>query len=149
MVIKSVYSGNAGEYYVAAELSSRGLIAAITPPNSESIDILASTSDGEKQVSIQVKTCQRKTEFLINKKSESLRSKKLFYVFVRLKNLGARPDFHIVPSSVVADFCIQYHDDYLSRTGKTRENNETSMRKFIDKENRYLEQWQLLGLNRK
>lgn len=46
--------GNAGEFYVVAELLKRGVIAALAPRNSPSFDILA--TKGDKTVRIRVKT---------------------------------------------------------------------------------------------
>lgn len=46
--------GNAGEYYVVAELLKRGIIAALAPRNSPAFDILATNS--ERTVRIRVKT---------------------------------------------------------------------------------------------
>jgi Holliday junction resolvase-like predicted endonuclease len=60
MKLSKQLSGIAGEYYVAAELSRRGYLAAITLRNSEGIDILVSNIDGNKLFSIQVKTTQNK-----------------------------------------------------------------------------------------
>ena len=46
--------GNAGEYFVTAELLKRGIIAALAPRNSPAFDILA--TNPEKTVRIRVKT---------------------------------------------------------------------------------------------
>jgi len=46
--------GNAGEYYVVAELLKRGIIAALAPRNAPSFDILATR--GNRTVRIRVKT---------------------------------------------------------------------------------------------
>jgi hypothetical protein len=46
--------GNAGEYYVMAELLKQGIIAALAPRNSPAFDILA--TKGDKTVRIRVKT---------------------------------------------------------------------------------------------
>jgi len=46
--------GNAGEFYVMAELLKRGVIAGLTPRNARAFDILA-TKDN-KTVKIRVKT---------------------------------------------------------------------------------------------
>ena len=48
--------GIAGEYYVCAELCRRGYLALLTPKNNPLFDVIASTPDGSKTVSIQVKT---------------------------------------------------------------------------------------------
>lgn len=46
--------GNAGEYYVVAELLKRGVIASLAPRNAPSFDVLA--TKGERTVRIRVKT---------------------------------------------------------------------------------------------
>jgi hypothetical protein len=48
--------GNAGAYFVAAELSQRGYIATVTSRNTDNLDVLASSPDGLKTVGIQVKS---------------------------------------------------------------------------------------------
>ncbi len=48
--------GIAGAHFVAGELFQQGYIATLTSRNTEGIDVLASSSDGSKTVSIQVKT---------------------------------------------------------------------------------------------
>ena len=96
--------GVAGEYFVAAELSRRGYIASITLRNSKGVDILASDPEATKQVGIQVKTNHNdKPEWMLGEKAEDYHSANLFYVLVNLKDERSRPDFHVVPSKVVAD----------------------------------------------
>ena len=46
--------GNAGEYYVMAELLKRGIIAALVPRNAPSFDILATSNN--RNIKIRVKT---------------------------------------------------------------------------------------------
>ena len=46
--------GNAGEYYVVAELLKRGVIAALAPRNDPAFDIIA--TKGSRTVRIRVKT---------------------------------------------------------------------------------------------
>ena len=48
--------GNAGEYYVCAELCRRNILALITPKNNPLFDIVASDPEGKRSVQIQVKT---------------------------------------------------------------------------------------------
>lgn len=56
--LSKILSGIAGEYFVAAELSRRGFIAAVTLRNTRGADILVSRTDSEKSATIQVKTIQ-------------------------------------------------------------------------------------------
>ncbi len=96
-------TGIAGEYYAAAELSIRNYMAAITLRNNDSVDILACRQSDLKTFSIQVKTINAKyTKWPLNKKAEDLKGDNLFYIFVHLRENNQRPDFHIVPSKVLA-----------------------------------------------
>ena len=53
---KSQFTGTAGQFYVAYGLSIREINAAITLGNAPSVDLMASSSDGKRTLSIQVKT---------------------------------------------------------------------------------------------
>ncbi len=55
-VSKNSMIGNAGEYYVCAELCRRNILALITPKNNPLFDIVASDPEGKRSVQIQVKT---------------------------------------------------------------------------------------------
>ncbi len=83
--------GIVGAHFVAAELSQRGIVATVTSRNTEGIDVLASSTDGLKTASIQVKTSgaeQRKNftrSWILQKKHENIYSDNLFYIFVELK----------------------------------------------------------------
>nr|WP_298999285.1 hypothetical protein [uncultured Allomuricauda sp.] len=140
--------GVAGEYLVAGELTLRGHLASITLRNSRGIDIIASNSDAQKTVSIQVKTnSDGRPSWILNKKSETFFSENHFYVFVAISSLGQRPNFHIIPSKIVAKTVKEGHENWLQgtkRDGGQRKN--TPMRKFYDWDNEFLERWDLLGL---
>jgi hypothetical protein len=142
-------TGVAGEYFVAAELSRRGLIASVSLRTTRGIDILVTDPDAKRQVTIQCKT-RRKAgkKWILNKKCEEVQSKNHFYVFVALGELGQRPSYYIVPSAVVAKFTSTRHKKYISipgRNGKPRA--DSSMRKFADAEDKYLDRWELLGFS--
>lgn len=49
--------GHAGELYVAAELSKRGITNALLPENFSDDDLIAGTKDGKRFCFIQVKSC--------------------------------------------------------------------------------------------
>jgi len=101
-------------YFVAAELSSRGIIASITLRNSRGIDIIASSGDASRSVTIQVKTSSGGSpKRILTKKSESNFDKNHFYVFVLLHGVGNRPDFYVVPSMIVADYISTTHKQWL------------------------------------
>lgn len=146
--LESTLVGVAGEYFVAAELSLRGFLATVTLRNSRGIDIIASNADASKTVSIQVKANKSgKASWILNKKSETFSSDNHFYIFVALHPLGNRPDFYIVPSSVIAEYTSRTHSEWLSGTKKDgSERKDSNMRKFNDYENNYKERWDVLGL---
>lgn len=147
--LNKVLSGVAGEYFVAAELSKRGYLASITLRNTKGVDILCSNSDASKTVGIQVKTNSgSKRSWVLNQKVENYFAPNLFYVFVNLNNNIKPPDFFIVPSETVAKCCKEGHVEWLSTPGKKgQKHNDSTMRKFDDKEEKYLNRWDLLNLS--
>ena len=151
-------TGIAGAHFVAAELSQRGYIATVTSRNTEGIDILASSPDGSKTVSIQVKTSgamHRKSfsrSWMLTRKHEDISSDNLIYVFVDLNPGDKKPDFYVVPSKIVADYVKSGHKKWLKTPGrKGRKHVDTTMRKFdIHDEKaarKYLNRWSNLGLD--
>ena len=145
--ISSILCGVSGEYFVAAELSRQGYIASITLRNTKGIDILASNADASKSASIQVKTNRGSRKgWLLNKKAEDYFDDNLFYVFVNL-NDGQPPNFHVVPSKVVAATVKKGHARWLATPGRNgRRHKDNPIRNFWDREDQYLNRWELLGL---
>ncbi len=148
--ISKTLSGISGEYFVAAELSRRGFIASITLRNTRGVDILVSNSDATKSVGVQVKTNQRGTkDWILNKKVEEgddETAKNLFFVFVNLNGTAA-PEYHVVPKRDVSAFTRSGHDRWLKTAGRGgRKHKDNPMRKFVDREEKYLNRWDLLGL---
>ncbi|MBC7852392.1 MAG: aspartate ammonia-lyase [Pirellulaceae bacterium] len=142
------HSGAAGCYFVAAELSRRGYIATLTVRNAKGVDLLVANKFGTRTIAIQVKTSQDSSKYwLLGIDSETLLAENLFYVFVNLNGLEP-PKFHIVESQIVADYCRNFHIDWLKGTnkdGSARKNTE--MREFRDRTNVYLDAWYRLGLD--
>jgi hypothetical protein len=145
---KSILVGDAGQFFAAAELSRRGFVAALTIANAPSFDILATTTDGERQVAIQVKTTSAgRKEWMLNEKAENIMGDDIFYIFVHL-NDGGNPSYHVVPSAIVAAETKSTHRDWLGgakRDGSARK--DSTMRKFRDADDRYLDKWELLFTN--
>lgn len=146
--LESTLVGVSGEYFVAAELSLRGYLASVTLRNSRGIDIIVSNSDASRSVSVQVKTCKKGApRWVLSKKAETYSATNHFYVFVLLHSEGQRPDYYIVPSKAVAEYCSKTHADWLAgkkKDGSSRK--DSSVRIFQDKEGRYKEKWNLLRL---
>jgi hypothetical protein len=140
-------SGAAGQYFVAAELSRRGIIATVTLRNARGIDILASNESATRSVSIQVKTNQySERKWLLDKKAEKLATKNLYYVFVNLNGFEGAPTYHIVESQAVAVRIEHSHRNWLAgakKDGSARK--DSSMRTFLDDDGHYLGAWERLG----
>ena len=145
---RSILSGVAGEYFVAAELSRMGYIASITLRNSQGVDILCSNSSATKSVGIQVKTCSGGLRtWVLNEKAENYYSPNLFYIFVCLNQGKESPDYFVVPSRVVSKHVTFSHKKWLATPGRHgQKHKDNPMRKFRDDQGKYLNQWNLLGL---
>ena len=109
----NVLTGSAGEYFVAAELSRRGVVAALTMSGTDAFDILAVNKAG-RSYSIQVKTTQyeKKLRWLLSSKDE--KPKANFYVFVNLNGTEKQPDYYIMPATEVADAIKEEHETWLA-----------------------------------
>ena len=146
--IEATQIGVAGEYLAAGELSLRGFISSITLRNSRGIDIIASSADGQRSVSVQVKTNSKgSSKWILSKKSETFYSDNHFYIFVAVKSLLERPKYHIVPSEVVAKYISTTHSEWLK--GKKSDGSlrkDSDIRNFSDRDNKYLEKWENMGI---
>ena len=139
--------GNSGEYFVAGELERRGFTVAVPMSNVKDFDILAINRETYEQFAIQVKTTGYKQKrWTLSKKNEELKGNNIFYVFVSLNELDM-PEYHIVPSKVVADTVKVSYQDWLNAPGKKgQKHNDTNIRTFWDKEDIYLSRWDLLNI---
>jgi hypothetical protein len=119
----SVLKGNTGEYFVLAELSRRGWVAAQTARNTRAFDILA--RKGDRQVGIRVKT---KTEdarvFQWNAKENGGVFLDIgqddFCVLVEIPALTASsnaPTYYVVPTAVVHGWLESDFEHWVSTPG--------------------------------
>lgn len=140
-------SGAAGQYFVAGELSRRGIIATVTLRNARGIDILASNQSASRTISIQVKTNQLSgKKWLLDKKAEDLFADNLYYVFVNLNGQEGAPTYHVVLSMIVASYVKIRHQNWLAgakKDGSARK--DSSMRVFQDNDDEYLGAWDQSG----
>jgi hypothetical protein len=144
----SILAGVAGEYLVAGELSRRGWIASLTLRNTRGVDILVTSEGLDRSVGIQVKTRRdSKPEWMLNKKAETMAHESLFYAFVRLMD-GEVPQYHLVPSAVVAEHTERTHREWLATPGRRGQaRKDGPIRNFADPEFYFLDRWELLGLD--
>ena len=142
----NVSTGNAGEYFAAGEIERHGFTVAVPMSNVQDFDILAINRESNKQIAVQVKTTGRKQKiWTLSKKSEKLAGKNIIYIFVSLNDL-ATPEYHIVPSSIVAETIKHDRQEWLHAKGKRgQEHNDNNIRKFSDCEDIYLNRWDYLN----
>lgn len=148
MKIPTVLVGVSGEYFVAAELSRRGYVASISLRNTRGLDILATNQEASRSITIQVKTSQMAhKDWMLSEKCEDFVSDTHFYVFVGLGGIQERPSYHIVPSRIIAERIGTGHKKWLRTLRRDGQKHaDTPMRKFSDREDEFLEKWDLLGL---
>lgn len=104
--------GHAGELFVCAELSKRGIPNALLPENFPHDDILISDKNGSLSGYIQVKACHpdRSTSFYLTEKEETWREEGLnkFCVLVWLGGTANHlpPRYWIAHKRDVGDLCV-------------------------------------------
>ncbi|MDO8565654.1 MAG: aspartate-ammonia lyase [Candidatus Moranbacteria bacterium] len=150
--------GVSGEYFVAAELSQRGIVATLTLKNTPYIDILATNLEKGTTANIQVKTMSVDNNAgwrLGEKDGLPSNIKNHFYVLVDLHGPGKLPEYIIIPKKVLADFINKGHAEWLlgkKKDGSSRKNTgvrvfdpnrKVSTRKFAEK---YVNNWSILDL---
>ena len=113
---KSQFIGTAGQFFVAYGLSVREINVAITLGNAPSVDLMASSADGKRTVSMQVKTSRNAYrrnryghegyEWDVNKGVIDKYHGSFWYAFVDLQQQGYawNPRIFFVPSIWVAKF---------------------------------------------
>jgi hypothetical protein len=143
----NVNIGNSGEYFVAGELERRGFTVAVPMSNVKDFDILAIHRETHEQYAIQVKTTgYKQKKWTLAKKNEELIGDNIFYVFVSLNELDT-PEYHIVPSKIVAETIKVSHQNWLDTPGKKgQKHNDTNIRVFLDEEDDFLDKWHLLEM---
>jgi len=129
---KSIYRGNASQFFVAGELCRRGYSAVITLGNTPNTDILCSNIEGTKFVHIQVKTFLPGNKTCsVGRKSEKDFGPNFFWV------LGGIPDpkqdnefeYYVIPSSEMAKNICDGHTKWMNTPGRNgRQHVDSSIR---------------------
>lgn len=141
----NVLTGSAGEYFVAAELSRRGVVAALTMSGTDAFDILAVNKAG-RSYSIQVKTTQyeKKLRWLLSSKDENPKAD--FYVFVNLNGTEKQPDYYIMRATEVAAAIKEEHETWLAKPKRDgTAHKPINMRQIIiDQQDKSKDNWPLI-----
>jgi hypothetical protein len=121
------FISTAGTYFVMSKLALNGIHASCTHGNAPNVDILASSSDGAKSISIQVKTAEeaKRTrgrgeekklhhlEFNLGRKAATTNLKNLFFAFVDLdQDYDELPIVYLIPSNFIYEHWKDEVDDY-------------------------------------
>jgi len=148
---RSIQIGNAGQFFVAAELSRRGAHAAIYLGNMPKIDLSATNVDQTRSVDIQVKTRRagswhaRTTD---GRQCEEKPDEDRFWIFVDMLDMQD-PEYYIVPESWLANNIYELHQAYLKRHGGRRKINPESTHHSVslDRIKHWKDRWDVLGLD--
>jgi hypothetical protein len=103
--------GHAGELYVAAELSKRGIPNALLPENFSDDDLLIGKKDGDATAFIQVKACHpdRSSTFILReteeKWSEAPSNQFVVFVWLGSPKRNEAPRYWIAAKSAVGSLC--------------------------------------------
>jgi hypothetical protein len=121
--------GSAAQFFVAAELCRRDLVAVVTMGNTPNTDILCSNPEGTKFVHIQVKTYVPGNKTVtVGAKAEKDFGQSFIWVLagIPLAKSDAEFEYYIVPSSVVAVNVAEAHAMWLSDAGKNGRDRQDS-----------------------
>ena len=124
--------GNAGEFYVLAQLAQRGYVAGKTDDGQTLIDVIATDPETLLSVNIQVKSTAQFGGYWMTGNKARKSFENLWYVFVSLKSPEEIPEFFIFHSSEVAEGVEEQHQHWLSKPMK-----DGSPRKSSDIVNRF------------
>jgi hypothetical protein len=157
---KNQLTKQTGEYLVCAELSRRGLLSTPFSGNIPDIDIL-SINEKLKMNPIQVKAISsgdwqyHANDFLKIQTSKNiqtfqgtikLRSPKLIWIFVFLKNAGTKDEFYICQMHNVQDIIKTKYSSFLKRIKGKRPRNPESTHGALSREDlkAYKDKWEII-----
>ena len=155
-VSKNSMIGNAGEYFVCAELCKRNILALITPKNNPLFDIVASDPEGKRSVRIQVKTMgitnKQGWKLSVNM-SQKRNNPKLFVVLVNMRDKKPN-DYYIYKYDDFAQRVSEIYKEYISLKKKDGTSKKELKFRFFDfryfkkKDHNRLNKWSILGFEK-
>ena len=147
--------GNAGEYYVMAELLKRGIIAALAPRNAPSFDILATRKNQTVKIRVKTKSQEYPIWQYSAKKDGSifrdLSKHRDFTVLVDLAVATKDLKFYIVSTYRINKWLNKDFEDWVNTPGKNNrphnpENKKRnlSQEKYAQELGKCLDKWEKL-----
>lgn len=104
--------GHAGELYVAAELSKRGIPNSLLPENFSDDDILIGAKDGQVVGYVQVKACHpdRSKSFILRETDEvwidAAENKFVVFVWLGSPKTNESPKYWVATKRAVGELCV-------------------------------------------
>lgn len=123
------HRGSASQFYVAAELCRRGLVANVTLGNCPNIDILCTNKSANRFVHIQVKTfIPGNRTCAVGIKSEKIYGESFFWVLAGIPEPDQKSKFQyfIIPSRDMAKNMKEQHDVWVATPGKKGQQHDGS-----------------------
>jgi hypothetical protein len=143
-------TGQAGQFFVAAELNRRGAYAVTLAGNMPRVDLLASNMNQTHTVSIQVKSRASGTWQSSTKEIDREPTEDHFWILVDFekKSLSDLPDYYIIPDKWMRQDIKKHHDAYLKKHGGKRKGGGESDHHSIgvDRIKQWKDRWDILGV---
>jgi len=147
--------GNAGEYYVVAELLKRGIIATLTPRNAPSFDILATKENHTVRIRVKTKSQEYSVwQWSVKKNGRIFRDLSKdgdFTVLVDLAMEIKDLKFYVVPTHQIDAWLKTDFEEWIKTPGKNnrRHNPENPKRnlnqkEYVHKLSKYINRWEKL-----
>jgi len=125
--------GNAGEYYVVAELLKRGIVAALAPRNAPSFDILATRSNCTVKIRVKTKSQEYSVWQWSAKKDGSifrdLSKHGDFTVLVDLAMETINLKFYVVSTYRINEWLKKDFEEWVSTPGKNNRPHDPENKK--------------------
>jgi hypothetical protein len=116
------HRASAAQFFVAGELSRRGLVAVITLGNCPNTDVLVSDKCGRRFAHVQVKTYRprRDKTVSVGLKAEIDYGESFFWVLAGIPDKPASADFeyYVLPSAKMSQLVAETHRKWLATPGK-------------------------------
>jgi hypothetical protein len=144
--------GNAGEFYVAAELLKRGVIAALAPRNAHSLDIVAAKEQKTARIRVKTKSEAFDEWQWMTKKDGSLFRDVAdgadFTVLVNLAMNTANMAYFVIPTKILEQWLIEDYQEWVRTPGRngrphdgTTKKRNLNGRKYASRLSSYLNNW--------
>ena len=125
--------GNAGEYYVVAELLKRGIVASLAPRNAPGFDVLATRGHFTTRIRVKTKSEQYDIWQWSAKPDGTIFRDLLghsdFTVLVNLTDETCNLEFFVVPTHIIHEWLVTRFTTWLNTPGKNGRPHSATNRK--------------------